>query len=78
MSVAQKSSSLPFVVWLGALLLAPPASRPSAPPSSTSPTSPLDYFRRADDLTNIRLPGSQPLHMKVTFHACPAYDVCGN
>lgn len=36
--------------------------------------TPLDFFRRADDLTNIRLPGMAPFRMKVTFHAYPAYD----
>lgn len=38
-------------------------------------STPLDFFRRADDLTNIRLPGAAPFHMKVTFHAYPAYDM---
>lgn len=38
------------------------------------PTTALDYFRRADDLTNIRLPGSAAFHMRVTFHAYPGID----
>ncbi len=31
---------------------------------------------RADDLTNIRMPGSAPFHMKVAFHAYPGIDFC--
>jgi hypothetical protein len=43
-------------------------------PQTFDPQSPTDWFRRADDLTNIRLPGSAPFHMKVTFHAFPGID----
>ena len=43
-------------------------------PQTFDSKSPTDWFRRADDLTNIRLPGSVPFHMKVTFHAFPGID----
>jgi hypothetical protein len=46
------------------------ASQQAAP----QPTTPLDWFRRADNLTNIRLPESLSFHMKVAFHAFPGYD----
>lgn len=36
--------------------------------------TPIDLLRRADDLTDIRLPGSAPFHIKVTFHAFPGMD----
>lgn len=50
-----------------------PKQKPQPRPNFQLRT-PLDFFRRADDLTNIRLPGMAPFHMKVTFHAYPAYD----
>ncbi|HEX4310587.1 MAG TPA: hypothetical protein VHZ25_11205 [Acidobacteriaceae bacterium] len=37
--------------------------------------SATDWFRRADDLTNIRLPGSAPFHMKVAFRGFPALEL---
>ena len=45
--------------------------QPAAPPQ---PQTATDWFRRADSLTNIRLPGSAPFHLKVTFHAYPGVD----
>lgn len=39
-----------------------------------APKAPIDLFRQADNLTNIRMPGSAPFHMKVTFHAFPGID----
>ena len=38
----------------------------------------LDYFRRADNLTNIRLPGAAPFHMKVSFSALPVVDLAAH
>ncbi len=43
-------------------------------PQVLKPKSANDWFRHADELTNIRLPGSAPFHMKVTFHAFPGMD----
>jgi len=45
------------------------------PPSAAQPKAALDWFRRADALTNIRLPGSAPFHLKVAFHAYPASEL---
>ncbi|HEY6447114.1 MAG TPA: hypothetical protein VIY53_11685 [Acidobacteriaceae bacterium] len=71
----------PFLLSLFLATLAPaqstalplPKQKPQ-PRSNFQLSTPLDFFRRADDLTNIRLPGMAPFHMKVTFHAYPAYD----
>lgn len=56
--------------------IAPGAPTDSRPPAATAkePKSAADWFRRADELTNIRMPGSQPFHMKVKFHAYPGMD----
>lgn len=43
-------------------------------PAPPGPKTALDWFRRADSLTNIRMPGSAPFHMRVTFHAYPGID----
>ena len=43
-------------------------------PERTSVDRPIEWFRRANDATNIRLPGSTPFRMKVTFHAFPGID----
>jgi hypothetical protein len=51
-----------------------PPAHPATRPQEPTPQKPLDWFRRADDLTNIRLPGSAPFHMKVVFHAYSGYD----
>lgn len=55
-------------------VLTVPGTKPSAS-SSTQPQSAVDWLRRADDLMNIRLPGSPPFHLRVTFHAWPAYEL---
>ena len=59
-----------------AVLILPSGSSGSdtrqAPPAE--PKTALDYFRRADDLTNIRMPGSAPFRLRATFHAYPGYD----
>ncbi|HKO19021.1 MAG TPA: hypothetical protein VJU82_09050 [Acidobacteriaceae bacterium] len=52
---------------------APISSRPSSI-TTEEPKSAADWFRRADELTNIRMPGSLPFHMKVSFHAYPGMD----
>jgi hypothetical protein len=43
-------------------------------PNGAEPKTATDWFRDADDLTNIRMPGSAPFHMKVTFQAFPGID----
>lgn len=49
--------------------LDPPHQGDGAPPRTAA-----DWFRRADDLTNIRMPGARPFHMRVTFHAYSGID----
>lgn len=46
----------------------------SAPNPAAEPDSALAWFRRADQVTDIRMPGSAPFQMKVTFHAYPGID----
>ncbi|HEY1498655.1 MAG TPA: hypothetical protein VGF88_03700 [Acidobacteriaceae bacterium] len=46
----------------------------SSQTTQAPPTTPTDWFRRADDLTDLRLPGSAPFHMKVIFRALPGID----
>ncbi|MGA7352618.1 MAG: hypothetical protein WBX06_15770, partial [Acidobacteriaceae bacterium] len=53
---------------------APTAPPVATPPQAAQPATPLDWFRRADNLTNIRMPESPSFHMKVAFHAFPGYD----
>lgn len=55
-------------------VLTVPAAKPSSP-STIQPQSAVDWLRRADDLMNLRLPGSPPFHLRVTFHAWPAYEL---
>jgi hypothetical protein len=69
-----KPLRLSLLTALLAASLPNPAQNPSTPPIPAEPKKPIDWFRRADDLTNIRLPGSAPFHMKVVFHAYSGYD----
>jgi len=54
------------------VLHAQASSSPQPPP--TEPKTPFEWFARASDQMNIRLPGSAPFHMKVTFHAFPGLE----
>jgi hypothetical protein len=64
---------VPLGLWQTTESNPPPTATPGSP-QGTGPTSPIDWFRRADNLTNIRLPGSAPFQMKVIFHALPGID----
>jgi hypothetical protein len=71
----------PWILFLSlatlssAQVLTPKAEPPMRPSSNkTEPTTALDWFRGADNLTNIRMPGSMPFHMKVAFHGYPGID----
>lgn len=48
-------------------------ARPSPPPAAAAKSA-TEWFQRADDRTNLRLPGSAPFHMKVEFQAFPGED----
>lgn len=54
------------------------AARPvslQAQPYVKGPKTPGEWFQRASDQMNIRMPGSAPFHMKVTFHAYPGEEL---
>jgi hypothetical protein len=56
-------------------VISPSGSPPARPASQSSePADAKGWFRRADSLTNIRIPGSEPFHMRVTFRAYPGID----
>lgn len=54
-----------------AFFLLPAAAQPSAP----EPKDPMVWFVRASEQMNLRMPGSAPFHMKVTFHAYPGIEL---
>jgi hypothetical protein len=60
-------------VWCIILLSLPISVRAQTGPRSGGDVA-LDWFRRADALANIRMPGSASFRMKVTFHAYPGID----
>lgn len=43
-------------------------------PAQAEPSNAGGWFQRADDITNIRLPGAAPFHLKATFRAGPGLD----
>src|ERR1700742_3735758 len=47
---------------------------PSARPAEVTPGDATHWFVRAEDLTNLRLPGAPPFHLKATFRAGPGLD----
>lgn len=62
-------------ILLLAAFLTPSLAQPSqAPSSSSDPPDAKGWFVRADDLTNLRMPGAPPFHLKATFHAAPGLD----
>jgi hypothetical protein len=46
-----------------------------APPAEAEPKKPIEWFLRANDRMSLRMPGSAPFHMKVTFHAFPGDEI---
>ena len=68
---SMKSLRISLLVVLITPLL---AQTPSAPSKSPDPPAPIGWFIRADDLSNLRLPGAAPFHLKATFHASPGLD----
>lgn len=49
----------------------------SAQNSNEEPKTPNDWFKRAYDAMDLRIPGSAPFHMKVSFHAFPGLEFRG-
>jgi len=76
-SVSVLALSVLFLTRVSVACQQPVPLNPRPAPQDThqeSVTQPLDWFRRADKLTNLRLPGSQPFSMRVTFQAWPGID----
>ncbi len=61
-------------VFFLAATLVPILAQPSSVPKNPDSLTPTDWFVRADDLTNLRLPGGAPFQIKATFHAGPGLD----
>jgi len=62
-------SRIPGFLGLSCVLLATPAQ-----PSTTEPKTSIEWFQRAQEQMDLRMPGSTPFHMKVTFHAFPGIE----
>ena len=48
-----------------------------AEPVPPEPKTAIEWFQRASDQMNIRLPGSAPFHMTVKFQAFPGEELLG-
>ena len=57
-----------------ALTIGPPAKPQTPTTPATEPQTATEWFRRASDLFNLRLPGAASFHMKIAFHADPGID----
>jgi hypothetical protein len=49
----------------------------SAQAADEDPKTAKDWFQHANDRMNLRMPGTTPFHMKVTFHAFPGVELLG-
>jgi len=47
----------------------------AAQPAPSEPKTSVEWFLRASERMNLRMPGSRPFHMKVTFHAFPGIEL---
>ncbi len=61
-------------VLLCCWLILPAVAQTSGP----EPTNATEWFARAEEQMNLRLPGSSPFHMKVVFHAFPGIELVKN
>lgn len=48
-----------------------------AQPTTPEPKNSMEWFQRASDQMTLRMSGSAPFHMKVTFHAFPGQEMLG-
>lgn len=69
MILAKVFSILALALVLGQVDAPPPRAAETSPPNTAA-----EWLKRADDLTNIRLPSSPRFHMKVSFHAYSGID----
>ena len=49
----------------------------AAQAADEEPKNAKDWFQHASDRMNLRMPGTSPFHMKVTFHAFPGVELLG-
>jgi len=49
----------------------------AAQAADEEPKNAKDWFQHASDRMNLRMPGTAPFHMKVTFHAFPGVELLG-
>lgn len=72
-------SHLRIAVVLFTVSMLSDALCPLCPMGSDSPVTPptgsLEWFQRARDRMNLRMPGSTPFHLRATFHAYPGDEV---
>jgi hypothetical protein len=45
--------------------------------AAAEPKTSIEWFSRASERMNLRLPGSAPFHLRVTFHAYPGMELLG-
>lgn len=57
------------------LLFSCVAMQAAPQPVPTEPKTAIEWFQRANNQMNLRLPGSAPFHMKVVFHAYPGNEL---
>ena len=62
----------PLVSFLLSAGAQTPAPTQTAVPE---PKTSAEWFQRASDIMNLRLPGSAPFHMRITFHASPGMEL---
>jgi hypothetical protein len=68
----------PFYLALAGLTLSFSAMAPAfAQVAASEPKNSIEWFSRASDRMNLRLPGCAPFHLKVTFHAYPGMELLG-
>lgn len=61
--------------FLIALFFGMQAGLATSQTTSNEPKTSLEWFQRASNLMNIRMPGAKPFHMKVVFHAYPGMEL---
>jgi hypothetical protein len=45
--------------------------------AAAEPKNSIEWFSRASDRMNLRMPGSAPFHLKIAFHAYPGMELLG-
>ncbi len=72
------SKSYLILSFICVLILPPvPAFSANKGNSEREPKTSVEWFQRARDQMNLRMPGSAPFHMHVSFHAFPGEELLG-